>query len=112
MSRKNRRLKGLNGARLRFRAQIGRFGTQVDYRNNRSTKVLLTNVIRADTGESICDHAWVTQGKSFPRISEGDAIEFEASIATYIKGHVNRRKMVDTRSRDYGLTHPSNITIL
>ena len=112
MSRKNRQLKELNGAKLRFRAQIGRFGSQIDYRNNRSTKVLLTDIVRADTGESVCNHAWVTQGRSLSAIAVGDTIEFDALIAPYYKGHINRRKMVDTRSRDYGLTSPSNVTIL
>lgn len=104
------KLKSVVEKRLRFRAEVERFGTKPGYRGSASeTTVLLKNVVFADNGRPATDHIWFTVGKMIAaqRWEIGDRVEFDARVGEYAKGYVNYREYIDERVIDYKLNRPT-----
>jgi hypothetical protein len=105
------KLQPLEGQRLRFRGEVGRFAIKKIFV---AETILIKNIARLDTGETITDHLWSPAGKTFlePSIEKGDVIEFNARVAPYTRGYFNPRKEIDERSIDYRLVYPSKLLVL
>jgi hypothetical protein len=105
------KLQPLEGQRLRFRGEVGRFAIKKVFAVE---TILIKNIARLDTGETITDHLWSLAGKTFlePSLEKGSVIEFNARVAPYTRGYFNPRKEIDERSIDYRLVYPSKLLVL
>ena len=63
-------------------------------------RVLLTNLILAESNEYLASHVWVGNATAFERFNLGDRIEFTATVSRYKKGGVHKGQA--DRSMDYG----------
>ena len=104
-----RELKGKNGERIVFTGVVARFGTKTNYHGYSDATLLLKDVRFADTGELATDHIWFTVGKTIEKLklAVGDRIQFEARIAAYTKGYVNRKGGINNQKVDYKLNRPT-----
>jgi len=91
------RLQTLNGKRSLFRATFVRFGARFTVPPRRT--LLLHNVTRR--GTILTDHLWLRDVSAFERLtlSEGDVVEFEATVAAYYK----------QKGIDYQLSHVTGV---
>lgn len=95
----------LNGSRLKFMAEFGKYGTKTNYKGYQEQTILFVN-IKFEDGKTATDHIWFTMGKrlgSVGELIEGDKLTFEARINTYRKGY---RK----DQYDYKLSNPTKVT--
>jgi len=103
-----------DGTRKKFRGVFVRFGKKANYQGYTDMTILLTSIIDVETNQVVTDHLWFNYTKGFEDagIKEGDVIEFEARIKEYKKGYVNARAGIRNRSRDYKLSHPTQIKVI
>lgn len=108
-------LKQIENQRMRFKAIFERYGKKHAYRGADITTILLREIRIFETGEQITEHLWFTQTKGFEslgELKEGDCIEFDARVTTYIKGYHGRREDVYKPSyKDWRLSYPTKIRL-
>lgn len=104
-------LKNLNNKRLRFSADIERFGSKTAFKGPPIPTILLKNVTRSDTKEVVADHLWFTMGKSWGMAAVGGKVEFDARVSLYEKGYKGHREDVldNPVSTDYRLERPTKL---
>ena len=102
------------GERRSFRANFVRFGSKQGYQGYKEETILFKNIIDISSGKLIADHIWFNLTKAFERLkmSPGAQVTFDARIKEYHKGYVNKRYGIDTRKKDYRLSHPTNVSIV
>lgn len=102
------------GHRLYCRARFQKFGLKGCSPYQIET-VAITEIARADTGEFLDGHLWLTDTKEFRalgQLNEGDLVEFYATVASYEKGYQgwNIEKLLQCpRSIDYTLVKPTGV---
>ena len=109
-----RRALGKNeGERKKFAGTFMKFGKKQNYHGYNEETVLLKDIIDVAENKRVADHVWFAYTKSFQKLSlaEGVCVEFEARIRKYMKGYVNRRYKIDSRTMDYKLSHPTKICL-
>lgn len=109
-----KKLKSVNGKRMRFRAIVERFGTKKNYHGYPEPTILLKQVTFVDNGVVATDHIWFTVGKTINKLmlKPGEIVEFDARVGEYIKGYVNHRDYIDERQVDYKLNRPTKFAKL
>lgn len=96
------KLKAIEGQKLGFHAQVGRFGTRYNPRLQRKEQtILLKNIYLDETDEFITDHVWMLVGSRIRKLGlqSGDVITFKARARKYQKNYYG--KLVE----DYKLHH-------
>ena len=103
-----------NGERKRFKATFVRIGRKTNFKGYSEDTILLRNVTDMSTGQVITDHLWFTYSKTFEaaHLTEGDIIEFDARVASYKKGYVNRALKINNRKTDFRLSHPTKVVVV
>lgn len=111
------KLKGIHRQRLRFEATFERYGEKPAFRGPPITTLLLTHVIRLDTGEVATDHLWFTETKGFAQLGnlqQGDKVQFDARVSQYVKGYRGRRAEELGEAWyaiDYRLSFPTKVAL-
>jgi hypothetical protein len=100
-----------NGERIRVRARIEEYGT-----NGQESVYLLIDVRDAASCELLTDHLWMPIGTWARGMRQGDIIEFDATVAPYVKGYFGQRQDVLRARRlpsvDYHLEDPTNAEVI
>lgn len=109
-----KKLKTIEGERIRFRATVEKFGKKTNFKGFPEDTILFKNVIRVDNGEEATDHIWFTVRKTIEslNLNPGDVVEFDARVGDYVKGYVNFWQGIDERTLDYKLNRPTKFKIL
>jgi hypothetical protein len=98
------------GLRGRFSATFVRFGTKKAYKGP-PIKTALFRDVRDEAGNQATGHVWMVVGKQLEELglAAGDHIQFEARVASYVKGYRGRREDDDLPAvaTDYKLSHPT-----
>jgi hypothetical protein len=107
-------LEALNGIRMRFTAKVERFGTKPAWNSPLPLRtILLSHVRRLDTGDEVADHLWFAKGAAWSGVGEGDHVEFDARVTTYIKGYQGSRVELmwdrPAPELDYRLERPTKV---
>ena len=102
------------GERRKFSAIFVRFGKKTNYHGYSEETILLKHVVDLETHQVVADHVWFSYTKTFQlaRLTENIAITFHARVKEYTKGYVNRRFKIDQRTRDFKLSHPTQVEII
>lgn len=102
------------GERRKFSALFSRFGTKANYHGYSEETILLKHVVDLETSQVVADHIWFSYTKSFQQLSltEGIKIIFDARVKEYTKGYVNKKYKIDQRTRDFRLSHPTQVKII
>jgi hypothetical protein len=102
------------GERKKFRAIFSRFGKKANYHGYSEETILLKHIVALETNEVVADHVWFSYTKSFQQLDlkEGVTITFDARVKEYVKGYVNNRYKINQRTRDFRLSHPTQIKIV
>lgn len=111
--RKN--LKAVNGKRMRFTAEVERFGTKPNWHGFPETTILLRDVRFAADGKIACDHLWFKQGNWATGLDVGTRFAFDARVDSYAKGYQGRKAEelgLSSYSVDYHLERPTKVAIL
>ena len=103
-----KKLKSMNGCRMRFGGCVDGFGSKVDYTGVRVTTLMMKNVYRAADGVVVTNHLWFTLGKAFADLRTGDLVEFDARVADYQKGY----GPYECKKTDYMLECPTKIKVI
>ena len=116
MEKVRKRLRQMDGKRLRFRATFARYGKK-SYGLHESDTLLLRDVVLADTGELVADHIWFTRTKCWQKLNltEGDLVEFDARIKSYRAGYQGRREEAASNNPprwDYKLAWPTDVRLV
>lgn len=104
-------LRELNQVRKVFRGTFEREGKKTNWHGYAAPTILLLDVTD-DTGKIVTDHIWFSKTKAFEALGDlnsGDIIEFEARVADYRKGYVNRQYKIDNTKKDYKLSRPTKV---
>ncbi|MDR3707168.1 MAG: hypothetical protein P4L33_02625 [Capsulimonadaceae bacterium] len=104
-------LEQIEGIRTTFTAEFVRTGLRNNWHGYPEQTVLLANV-RDGTGKLLTDHHWfkMTQGfRALGTLSEGDKIQFDGRVDSYVKGYVDPRNYIDDRTIDYRISRPTKI---
>ncbi|NSW52970.1 MAG: hypothetical protein HPY85_10735 [Anaerolineae bacterium] len=119
--RKNKRksLMDYESERRRFVARFERYGRRppIPHEPDASLVTLLLSRVRdVETGAFISHHLWLVEDKNLKAVSPlkpGDRIEFDALVRRYRKGYRGEKSYIFGRPPDfdYGLVHPSKITV-
>lgn len=108
-----KKLKAINGQRMRFVATVDRFGEKSAFRGPPTPTILLKDVKIKDSGEVVTDHLWFSKGKSWLNCAIGSEVEFDARVTTYEKGYKGHREDVFVNtSIDYKLERPTKVEII
>src|SRR5690349_4876944 len=109
-----RQLASEAGDRKKFHATFSRYGKKIGFSGYSEETILLLNIIDVANNQVVADHLWFSMTKGFEklRLSEGDALEFDARIKEYSKGYVNKKYGINDKRRDYKLSNPSKIRIV
>jgi hypothetical protein len=109
-----KRLAAEEGQRKTFRATFSKFGKKINYKGYSEPTILLVNIVDAASNEVVADHVWFSLTKGFDsiKLEAGAVIEFEARIKEYKKGYVNKKIGINSRTKDYRLSHPTKISIV
>lgn len=104
------------GRRGTFTALFLRFGQKAAYKGAPIVTALFVDV-RDDAGQLVTDHLWFKVGRQFAalRMEAGDKVQFEARVASYVKGYRGRRDDWDEEggiSVDYCLKFPTRVRLL
>jgi hypothetical protein len=108
-----KKLERFEEERMRFRGVFVRYGKKAARKGPDLTTVLLKDVTIIANGQIVTDHVWFNCTKGFEALGtlqEGDVIEFDARVKTYVKGYFGRRLDVYKPAElDYKLSHPTKI---
>lgn len=107
-------LRELENQRLRFRAEVNRFGFKKNYHGYPQPTILFSRIERVDTGEELTDHVWFDVRKTIENLNlrPGSIVEFDARVTEYEKGYVNIWQGIDNSEIDYRLSHPTKFEVL
>jgi len=95
------------GNRATFRARVERYGTK----HGGGETILLRDVVDAN-GQIVADHLWLAVGVGLRRLAAraGEFIEFDATVATYVKGYRGKRDIdAPPVSLDYKLANARSL---
>lgn len=108
-----RRLAEHAGERKLFRATFVRWGKKTNFKGHSEETLLFQDVIDLGTTKVITDHLWFSYTKGFEKIQlrPGSIVEFDARVKEYKKGYVNKRYGINEGSKDFKLSHPTNIIL-
>jgi hypothetical protein len=102
-----------NERRARFRGTFVRYGKKPAFRGPDLTTILLKDITDVGSGSVVCDHLWFNQTKGFASLGplqEGDVLEFDARVKSYVKGYFGHREDVcKLPELDYRLSHPTKV---
>jgi hypothetical protein len=101
------------GARKKFRGVFARYGKKVNYKGYSEETVLVEQIVDAETNQLMCDHLWFSLTKGFEKLklTKGDVLQFGARIKEYKKGYKNSAYKINNTSKDFKLSHPTNISL-
>lgn len=106
-------LQKIKNVRATFRGIVVRFGEKPGFRNHAPKKTMLVQDIRDRHNRVLTDHLWFMCGKWSDALDlqEGDEIQFDARVTSYLKGYRGRREDDDLPpvERDYRLSHPTKV---
>jgi hypothetical protein len=102
------------GVRKKFRGVFARYGKKVNYKGYSEETVLVEQIVDAETGQVMCDHIWFNLTKSFEKLNltSGDVLQFDARIKEYQKGYKNSAYKINNTTKDFKLSHPTNISLV
>jgi hypothetical protein len=103
-------LREIEEERKTFSGIFVRFGFKNGW--NRPVPTVLLKEIRNDNNEVVTDHLWFNLTKGFEKLDlqEGDIVQFDARVKSYVKGYFGHRYDVyKPRETDYKLSHPTKI---
>lgn len=107
-----KKLRNMNGQRMRFTATVERFGEKSSFRGPPAKTVLLGNVCVAGDESIVTDHIWFTKGKSWDATVAGCTVEFDARVTKYEKGYKGNREVYDSPiTIDYRLERPTKVEV-
>ena len=106
-------MKQLENKRERFRGTVERFGKKRCWYGDAPT-ILLTNITRVISGNTIADHLWFNETWRFHQanLAVGDTVEFTARVEAYMKGYRGydiTRQIEQPLEVDYKLSRPTKI---
>ena len=107
-------LKKLQEQRSTFIGTFKRYGTKSSWHGFPEATILLID-IKDSNGKIISDHCWFKQTKGFQKINplnEGDKIQFDARVKSYVKGWHGRKAEEygeESYEEDYKLNFPTKI---
>lgn len=103
----------INGIRSRFEAIFVRFGSKTNYKGYPESTVLFSEIKSLNDGKILADHVWFTCGKRLDalHLCEGDIVQFDARVTSYIKGYRGYRDDVYDApiEKDYRLSFPTKL---
>lgn len=93
------------GLRGRFSATFERPGSRTSHGYDKPMFLFLD--VRDENGTEVTDHIWFDKAKIWDALAlkPGDRVQFEARVATYWKGYIEKRM-------DYKLAWPRHAVIL
>lgn len=98
--------------RYTFLAEFKRYGNKTNsYTKRIEWTILLVNVKEKTSGKEVTDHIWFSLGDQFKalgELKEGDVLQFDARVDTYIKGYAGWED--EDREQDYRLSRPTKIS--
>lgn len=102
------------GERRKFSAVFVRFGKKTNYHGYSEETILLKHVVDFETNQPVADHVWFSYTKMFQQVplTENIVVTFYARVKEYTKGYVNPRFKIDKRTRDFRLSHPTQVEII
>lgn len=102
------------GTRKKFRGVFARYGKKVNYKGYSEETVLVEQIVDAETNQVMCDHLWFSLTKGFEKLNliSGDVLQFDARIKEYTKGYKNITYKISNTSKDFKLSHPTNILLV
>jgi len=109
-------LRSMNQTRCRFKGIFERYGTKRNWNGFDEKTVLLKDIRRGD--KVVSDHLWFSMTKGFAKLGElkqGDVIEFDARVTSYLKGYRGYREDVQIERPpeiDYRLSFPTKFKII
>jgi hypothetical protein len=100
------------GIRKKFKGVFARYGKKVNYKGYSEETVLVEQIVDAETNQVMCDHIWFSLTKSFEKLNltSGDVLQFDARIKEYKKGYKNNAYKINNTTKDFKLSHPTNIS--
>jgi hypothetical protein len=100
------------GIRKKFQGVFARYGKKVNYKGYSEETVLVEQIVDAETNQVMCDHIWFSLTKSFEKLNltSGDVLQFDARIKEYKKGYKNNAYKINNTTKDFKLSHPTNIS--
>ena len=109
-----RKLKKLEGDRLRFTARVERYGFKPKGLGLAVQTILLSDVRLENSGDMVADHLWFQGGKWCDGVLPGSRIAFDAKVRAYTKGYKGQRDDVDGKpvTKDWQLSWPSKVKVL
>jgi hypothetical protein len=101
------------GIRKKFKGVFARYGKKVNYKGYSEETVLVEQIVDAETNQLMCDHLWFSLTKGFEKLklTKGDVLQFGARIKEYKKGYKNSAYKINNTSKDFKLSHPTNISL-
>jgi hypothetical protein len=101
------------GDRKKFSGIFVRLGKKKNHRGYTEETVLIRSITDMEDGKVVADHLWFAYTKGFQQVSldAGARIEFEARVKKYAKGYRNAQYKIDSRTKDYKLSHPTKISL-
>lgn len=101
------------GIRKKFRGVFSRLGKKVNYKGYSEETVLIEHVVDDETNEIMCDHIWFSLTKGFAKLklTKDDVLQFDARIKEYQKGYKNSTYKINNTTKDFKLSHPTNISL-
>ena len=108
-----KKLRKLEGERLRFSATVERFGEKSAFRGPPIPTILLIDVHLAEAEEVLTDHLWFTRGKSWSSCKLGCLVSFDARVSRYEKGYRGYREDVFDKpaTLDFRLERPTRVAV-
>jgi hypothetical protein len=102
------------GIRKKFKGVFARYGKKVNYKGYSEETVLVEQIVDAETNQVMCDHIWFSLTKSFEKLNltSGDVLQFDARIKEYKKGYKNNAYKINNTTKDFKLSHPTNISLV
>ena len=101
--------------RYTFVGEFVREGLKNSFKGPPLPTVLLKEIRLKDSDKIITDHLWFNKTKGFDvlNLKEGDIVQFDARVNSYIKGYQGYREDVWSHTeKDYKLSYPTKIKII
>ena len=98
-----------------FSGVFVREGLKSAYRGLPLPTVLLKDVKLKDSDKIITDHLWFNKTKGFESLNlkEGNIVQFDARVDSYVKGYKGYREDVCSHTeKDYKLSYPTKIKLI
>ena len=98
-----------------FNGVFVREGLRSAYRGFPLSTVLLKDIKLKDSDKIITDHLWFNKTKGFKALNlkEGNIVQFDARVDSYVKGYKGYREDVCSHTeKDYKLSYPTKIKLI